>query len=244
MAATVILRSPATNRQIHPKNANPTGAAIDHAVRLIHAICGLAGSASLINDIRADLRADKVQAAIRNRDTGPVFDDVADGDLVGWIDRQLATANSPPGPERLARMRGSLIGPLREVYGLSDKVLTMALSCILLGAPTGKALWAEVGGSMIAIDTLVHNFLHRTGILARFKASHAYGTACYRSGNCAEIIDAIADRIDARQFNASYPQPFPRFVQHAIWRYCSQTGLDVCNGNRMGSGCGLSISIN
>jgi hypothetical protein len=26
---------------------------------------------------------------------------------------------------------------------------------------------------------------------------------------------------------------FPRFVQHAIWRYCSQNGLDVCNGNRI-----------
>src|SRR5262249_3919276 len=293
----------------------------------IHAVCGLAGSANLINEIRADLRADKVQAAIRNRNTGPVFDwlmsafsyqgisdqvaygymerhgrtawsgivrqigrascpklksywhfydcryekngrtcaepdhigrcplpqhnlrnghlkqmayslflfirDVSDGGLIGWIDRQLATANSPPGPRRLAPMRGSLIGPLREVYGLSDKVLTMALSGILLGAPTGKALWAEVGGSMIAIDTLVHNFLHRTGILRRFEAEHGYGAACYRRGGCAEIIQAVADRIDARQFNPAFPQPLPRFVQHAIWRYCNQNGLDVCNGNRI-----------
>jgi hypothetical protein len=145
----------------------------------------------------------------------------------------LATANSPPGPERLARLRGSLIGPLREIYGVSDKVLTMALSCILLGAPTGKALSAEVGGSMIAIDTLVHNFLHRSGILQRFNANHGYGAACYRHGGCADIIAAVADRIDARQFNTSFPQPFPRFVQHAIWRYCSQTGLDVCNGNQI-----------
>jgi hypothetical protein len=45
------------------------GPAINHAVRLIHAVCGLAGSATLIDDIRADLRADKVQAAIRHRDT-------------------------------------------------------------------------------------------------------------------------------------------------------------------------------
>jgi hypothetical protein len=22
-----------------------------------------------------------------------------------------------------------------------------------------------------------------------------------------------------------FPQPFPRFIQHAIWRYCSQSGL-------------------
>src|SRR3984893_16437293 len=61
----------------HPKNTkiqNERDAAINHAVRLIHAICGLAGSPSLINEIRADLRADKVRAAIRSRDTGPVFD--------------------------------------------------------------------------------------------------------------------------------------------------------------------------
>jgi hypothetical protein len=31
---------------------------------------------------------------------------------------------------------------------------------------------------MIAIDTLVHNWLHRTGILHRFEADHAYGMAC------------------------------------------------------------------
>jgi hypothetical protein len=67
--------------------------------------------------------------------------DVANGDLVGWIDRQLHEANDPPGPDRLARMRGSLIEPLREVYGLSDKVLTMSLSCILLGAAKQMSLW-------------------------------------------------------------------------------------------------------
>ena len=30
-----------------------------------------------------------------------------------------------------------------------------------------------------------------------------------------------------------FRQTFPRFVQHAVWRYCSQSGLDVCNGNRI-----------
>src|SRR5260370_34656080 len=58
----------------NPKIQNAQGLAIDHAVRLIHAVCGLAGSPSLIDEIRAELRADKVRAAIRNRDTGPVFD--------------------------------------------------------------------------------------------------------------------------------------------------------------------------
>ena len=61
----------------HPKTTkirNGRVAAINHAVRLIHAICGLAGSRTLIDEIRAELRADKVRAAIRSRDTGPVFD--------------------------------------------------------------------------------------------------------------------------------------------------------------------------
>jgi hypothetical protein len=159
--------------------------------------------------------------------------DVADGDLIGWIDRQLQAASSPPCPDRLGRMRNALIGPMREIYGVSDKVLTMALSSILLGAPKGISLWTEVGASMIAVDTLVHNFLHRSGILSRFNAKHPYGTGCYRPGGCAEIIQTVADHIDARQFNPSFPQWFPRFVQHAIWRYCSQSGLDVCNGNRI-----------
>jgi hypothetical protein len=50
---------------------------------------------------------------------------------------------------------------------------------------------------MIAIDTLVHNFLLRTGILARFNANHLYGGACYRPGGCAYIIAAVADKFRA-----------------------------------------------
>jgi len=60
-------------------------------------------------------------------------------------------------------MAENLIGPLRHVYGVSDKLLTMTLSSLLLAS--NKPTWFEAGASMIAIDTLVHNFLHRTGIL-------------------------------------------------------------------------------
>jgi hypothetical protein len=328
---TAISRLRQTAIPKNTRNWDRRGAAINHAVRLVHAICGLAGSPTLIDEIRTNLRADKVRAALHNYDTGPVFDwlmaafsyqgisdqvasdymeqhgratwrdikqsldcgascpklksywhfhgcrydkvsgtcaepdhiqecplpkhdlrngrlnqtaygvflfirDVANGDLVGWIDRQLEEANDLPGPNRLARMRASLIEPWREVYGVSDKILTMALSCILLGAPKRMAHWIEVGGSMITIDTLVHNFLHRSGILHRFKANHLYGSACYRPGGCADIIQTIAEHIDARQFNPSFPKVFHRFVQHAIWRYCSQSGLDVCNGNQINDG--------
>jgi hypothetical protein len=328
VATTTTIRHRQPHRKNHLKTRKLSAAPIEHAVRIIHAICGLAGSVSLIDDIRADLRAEKVHAAIRNHDTAVVFDwllaalsyqgisdaaayeymarhgraewhdidqklgqgvscpkltsywhfhgcrydkgsrtcaepehvgscplpshdlrnghlnqaayslflfirDIADGDLIGWIDQQLQGANSPPGPGRLARMAAALVEPLREIYGVSDKVLAMALSALLLSAPRKMVLWIEVGGSMIAIDTLVHNFLHRTGILAQFNANHLYGAACYRPGGCAEIIQAVAERIDARQFNPTFPQTFPRFIQYAIWRYCSQSGLDVCNGNRI-----------
>jgi hypothetical protein len=158
--------------------------------------------------------------------------DVADGDLIGWIDRQLTLADEPHDERRPARLAAALIEPLREVYGVSDKVLAMTLSCVLLGAPK-RPVWLEAGGAMIAIDTLVHNFMHRTGILRRCGAEHAYGSGCYRTGGCADLIALASKYIDARAFNAAFPAVFPRFVQHAIWRYCAQLGLNICNGNRI-----------
>ena len=48
--------------------------AIDHAVRVVHSVCCLAGAASLIDDIRAELRAEGIPAAIRRHDTATLFD--------------------------------------------------------------------------------------------------------------------------------------------------------------------------
>src|SRR6202040_397261 len=202
----------------NPKIQNGPGSAINHAVRLIHHVCGLAGSPTLIDEIRAELRAEKVRAAIRHHNTAAVFDwlmaglsyqgisnqvaydymerhgraawhdidqklgrgascpklksywhfhdcrydkvsrtcaepdhirrcplpkhvlrngrlnqtayslflfirDIANGDLIGWIDAQLEAANSAPGPGRLTRMAAALIEPMKEIYGVSDKVL-------------------------------------------------------------------------------------------------------------------------
>ncbi len=157
--------------------------------------------------------------------------DIADGDLVRWIDRQLAQADQPHGPDRIGRMIESLAGPLRHIHGISDKVLMMSLSSLLLASE--RPLWREVGANMIAVDTLVHNFLHRTGILNRFGAEHSYGEACYQPGACADVIRQLASTIDASQFNPTYPRCFPRFVQNAVWRYCAQAGLNECNGNRI-----------
>jgi len=158
--------------------------------------------------------------------------DIADDDFVGWIDRQLGEVN-PHSPDRLAACREAIIGPLRHVYGVADKVLAMALSSMLLRAGKRRPLWFEVGATFVAIDTLVHNFLHRTGILGRLCADHPYGDRCYRPGGCADILGLLAAKIDAREFNPTFPMTFPRFVQSAIWRYCAENGLGICNGNRI-----------
>ena len=198
----------ATRTKISPLRqgrSNPDSrktSAIDHAVRVVHSVCCLAGAASLIDDIRADLRAEGIPSAIRRHDSATLFDwlisalsyqgisdqvaadymerhgrprwadidakvaagptcpklktywhfhdcrydkisrtcsepdhidacplpshqlrngrlnqmayslflfvrDIADGDLVGWIDRQFQSADDPASPNRLARTAGS-----------------------------------------------------------------------------------------------------------------------------------------
>ena len=129
-------------------------------------------------------------------------------------------------------MRAALVDPMRSIYGVSDKVLAMALSSLLL---TGKRRkhWFDVGASFVVVDTLVHNFLHRTGILGRLNANHAYGPGCYRPGGCADVLYTLADYIDVSALNPAYPRVFQRFVQGAVWRYCAGVGFNVCNGNRI-----------
>ena len=154
--------------------------------------------------------------------------DVVDLDFVSWIDRQIVISNG----HDLDHAREAIIGPLRNVFGVADKVLAMTISHLLMGASL-KPRWLEVGATFIAIDTLVHNFLWRTGILKRFGAEHVYGPGCYQAGGCESILRLIAANIDAREFNPLFPANFPRFVQSAIWRYCAEGGLGVCNGNRI-----------
>ena len=71
--------------------------------------------------------------------------DVADNDIVGWIDERLDQANNPTVPDWFGRAQNALIDSLRNVYGVSDKVLTMALSGILIGAAAVRPRWLEVG---------------------------------------------------------------------------------------------------
>ena len=163
--------------------------------------------------------------------------DAAEGDLVGWIDNQLEAADHEIGViERAAAMRTAVIEPLKNVIGISDKILGMALADLLLGGDPNRERWVTAGASMIAVDSLVHNFMHRTGVLRRAGSEHPYGPRCYAKNGCADIIAAFAQTIDAREFNADFPAYFPRFLQLALWKFCSQGFLDVCNANRIENG--------
>src|SRR3984957_539924 len=70
--ATRTKGSPPHQRRSNPDRHNTS--AIDHAVRVVHGVCCLAGAASLIDDIRADLRAEGIPSAIRRHDTATLFD--------------------------------------------------------------------------------------------------------------------------------------------------------------------------
>jgi hypothetical protein len=73
MATTTTVQHRRTKAQKHPKIHDRTNA-LEHATRVIYRVCCLAGSADLIDRIRADLAADGIRTAIRKRDTAAVFD--------------------------------------------------------------------------------------------------------------------------------------------------------------------------
>jgi hypothetical protein len=103
--------------------------------------------------------------------------DVCGGDLVSWLDQRLAFAECGGNPNRLARLRAAVLPPFKGVVGIGEKVATMLLADLLIGADPGRERWVACGRSMVVVDTLVHAFLHRTGILARHAADHRYGRA-------------------------------------------------------------------
>ena len=152
--------------------------------------------------------------------------DVAQGDLVQWIDTNACITSARWAAARLSAGLGA-------VFGISDKVAALGLSGLLLACSSFRPRWGAVGAQMVVVDTLVHNFLHRTGILRHLAAEHPYGSACYLNGGCSDVLRQIATLVDAREFNPSYPPDFPRFVQQAIWRYCAELELDFCNGRRI-----------
>lgn len=165
--------------------------------------------------------------------------DVCDGDLVSWIDARLAQADlGTRHPDRGPLLRGAVLHPLCEIHGIGPKLWAMILADLLVGADPNRERWVMAGAWMIAIDSLVHNFLHRTGTLARFDAVHPLGLGCTAPGGCRDLIEGLARRMDARTYNSNFPATFPRFVQAALWSFCAEGEWNICNGNRIDDSLG------
>lgn len=177
--------------------------------------------------------------------------DECKGDLIQHINEILGShlEASPTGDfdiDSIDKARSGLVSEFKKIHGVKNKLANMALSDLLLANGRNKK-WVAVGYSMVAIDSLVHNFFHRTGSLKAFGSEHKYGSgSCDES--CRAIIYSIAKEIDASVLNKKHPKYFPRFVQGSIWAYCAENGLNVCNGRNiddrkpcsMGEACRVS----
>lgn len=151
--------------------------------------------------------------------------DVCHGDVVGFIDKSLSTKDITSGVDD---GRELLLAAFTGIIGVSRKLASMMLSSLLLAAGPERPSWVLVGRSMIVVDSLVHNFLHRTGILHAFNANHRYGPRCYSSAGCEIVLRRLSAAMVAEDERLS-----PRSIQHAIWRFCAGGELAICNGNNI-----------
>jgi hypothetical protein len=71
MTATLPTGIKPASRRHMPKGDR---SAVDHATRLILAVCQLAGSTTIIDNARASLESEGVASAIRDRNTAVLFD--------------------------------------------------------------------------------------------------------------------------------------------------------------------------
>ena len=139
--------------------------------------------------------------------------DVAGGDLIGWIDAQLSAADETNAPDRIDRMREALLTRLEGMFGVSDKVLNLVFAEFLLGAgrrgPPG-----EVGGSMIAIDTLsIISGQNRNP--GAGDCEHLYGPGCYGPDGCADLVRLISSSIDAAPSTRAFLRTSPGICRDA-----------------------------
>lgn len=158
-------------------------------------------------------------------------------DLVGMIDNVITAAieaEGEAGPWAVAAQR-ALVAEFSQVDGISAKVANMVLSDLLLGARRADPRWLAVGAEMVAIDTLVHKVLERTGILKSMGAEHSYGPACHGPWGCEAAVRELALAVDATAVNPAFPTRFPRLLQKALWQLAAQQGLDLCNARRVGT---------
>ena len=159
--------------------------------------------------------------------------DRAQGDLVGFIDQIFLEVDRQKPEDPIAAKRDALIGEVSAVHAVSAKLIAMTFAILLMVGDRRRTGWVAVGQSLVAVDTLVHNFFHRTGLLAFYNHEHLYGNACYGKAGCSAILYDLAAQIDARAINPTFPKTFPRLVQVAIWQFCAEGRANFCNGRRI-----------
>ena len=145
--------------------------------------------------------------------------DVAGGDFYTYVTEHFGQGQ--PAGGAINDLLQSFIKKVTTIANVGPKLAHMALS---VPVPDRYPGWdyRRVGLHMIAVDSLVHNFLHRTGILDSYQLDHAYGPRCHAQNGCLGVIQDLANHIDCRKFNPTLPAHFPRFVQYHIWAYCGQ----------------------
>src|SRR6185369_15632884 len=159
--------------------------------------------------------------------------DVCRGDLVAFIDGALSKPAIGEGEDLTAEGRQTLVKAFKPIFGIGPKLISMSLSWILIAGGRHRRKGVKIGRSMIVIDSLVHNFLHRSGILKAYRRPHAYGTACYGPKGCEAVLRDIAAKIDLKALNQALPSDSPRLIQLAIWRFCGESALEICNGRNI-----------
>ena len=159
--------------------------------------------------------------------------DRCQGDLVGFIDGIFAAVDEADLVDPIKAKRDRLMAEFSSRPRHLRQTDRNDVELAAHGGGSQRPDWLKVGRSMVTIDSLVHNFLHRTGILVAFDQVHRYGPACHGPRGCATVIYQLADRIDAREVNRAYPRIFPRFIEFAIWAFCAETRADICNGRQI-----------
>lgn len=130
----------------------------------------------------------------------------------------------------------AMVEDLKRLPGVSDKVASMIASDVAIGLSTGSDALLRAGASLIVVDSLVHNMLQRTGAILAVGKPHAFGSGCYALGGCHELIVSFSETIDAHTYNPAWPRLAPRMLQHALWRFCAGSELNICNGNQIPAG--------
>lgn len=166
--------------------------------------------------------------------------DSCEGDFIGFVKGRIGSPQQIAGIEEkeLSKTAENLVIELDRIFNVGLKLSNMVMSGLFYSR-VGRWNYRRLHPHMVAVDTLVHAFLERTGTLKRFKKDHSYGEKrCHSKGGCIEVINEIARRIDCKRFNDEYPSYYPRMVQACIWKFCTDNCNKIkCKINKLDDKC-------